>query len=112
MEHTGFHDKEHHSPDCPKCVDEQEVLSETKRFHSSKEVIDYLHSPMSKPTLVKYNFNECLYLDSEGKKTKKCLPPGDALGCRVCPSERKWWEEELLDLPSGGEKDATNNNVR
>lgn len=47
---------------------------------------------------LKYSFNECLYLDGEGKKTKKCLPPGGELGCRVCPSERAWWSEELMAL--------------
>jgi len=49
---------------------------------------------------LKYNFNECLYLDEEGKKTKKCLPPGDDIGCRVCPSAINYWGEELMNLPS------------
>ncbi|GAI76263.1 unnamed protein product [marine sediment metagenome] len=44
-------------------------------------------------------YEDCLYLDDQGKKTKKCLPPGDDIGCRVCPSSRKYAEEELMALP-------------
>jgi len=40
---------------------------------------------------------DCLYLDGNGKKTRKCL---DGLGCRVCPSSTPYWEQELMLLPS------------
>ncbi len=43
-------------------------------------------------------YEDCLYLDDQGKKTKKCLLPDDAIGCRVCPSSRKYWEEEFNEL--------------
>lgn len=42
-------------------------------------------------------YTDCLYIEN-GKKTKKCLSPGDDIGCRVCPSSRKYWEEELMKL--------------
>lgn len=34
-----------------------------------------------------------------GVKTVKCL---DGLGCRVCPSKKAYWEDELMALPSPG----------
>ncbi len=40
---------------------------------------------------------DCLYIEN-GKKTKKCLLSGDDIGCRVCPSSRKYWEEEFEEL--------------
>jgi len=49
-------------------------------------------------------YEDCLFLDGNGKKTKKCLMPGEDIGCRVCPSSKKWWEEELMELPSPGGK--------
>ncbi len=44
-------------------------------------------------------FDDCLYI-VDGEKTKLCLPPGDDLGCRVCPSKINYWHNELMNLPS------------
>lgn len=52
-------------------------------------------------------FKDCLYIEN-GKKVRKCLEPGDSLGCRVCPSSREYWSEELMDLPSPQEKLGAN----
>ena len=46
-------------------------------------------------------FEDCLYLNKEGKKTRKCL--GEAISCRVCPSRTSYWETELMDLPSASD---------
>ena len=45
-------------------------------------------------------FKACLYLNESGEKTKRCLPPGDDIGCRVCPSMIPYWQNELMKLPS------------
>lgn len=56
--------------------------------------------------LEQLDYNDCLYI-VDGKKTRKCIDlVGDELGCRVCPSWRDYWAEELLALPSGGDKVA------
>ena len=47
-------------------------------------------------------YDICLYLEG-GKKTKTCLEQGDDIGCRVCPSKIHYWENELMNLPSGGD---------
>ena len=39
-------------------------------------------------------YTDCLYLDQNGKKTKKCLPTDDPYGCRVCPSAIPYWRQE------------------
>lgn len=44
-------------------------------------------------------YEDCLYLNEKGEKTKKCLEPGDDLGCRVCSSSRDYCSEELMALP-------------
>lgn len=44
-------------------------------------------------------FNDCLYLEN-GKKKVNCLD----LDCRVCPSNTPYWEEDWVNLPSGGTK--------
>ena len=50
-------------------------------------------------------YDECLYLNENGKKTKNCLQNPDGFWCQVCPSiTRKYWEEELMDLPSPSKK--------
>lgn len=46
---------------------------------------------------IKYNYNDCLYMEN-GVKTRKCYEPGDSLGCRVCPSEIRYWEKEFMEL--------------
>ncbi len=40
---------------------------------------------------------DCLYLDSNGRKTVKCLEQ-DGIGCRVCPSRIQYWGKELMEL--------------
>lgn len=48
-------------------------------------------------------YNDCLYLDGQGRKTRKCL---EGMGCRVCPSRIPYGEQELMKLPGPGAKDA------
>ena len=42
-------------------------------------------------------YEDCLYLDEEGKRTRSCLSSGDT-GCRVCPSRIHYWEQEFDEL--------------
>lgn len=42
-------------------------------------------------------YEDCLYLDEEGKRTRSCLSSGDT-GCRVCPSRIRYWEQEFDEL--------------
>lgn len=49
-------------------------------------------------------YDICLYIE-KGVKTRQCLRGDHAvLGCRVCPSKIYYWENELMLLPSGGDK--------
>ena len=43
-------------------------------------------------------YEECLYIEN-GKRTKSCLSNPDGFWCQVCPSSRKYAEEELMALP-------------
>jgi len=43
-------------------------------------------------------YTDCLYLDQDGKKTKKCLPTDDPYGCRVCSSAIPYWRQEWDEL--------------
>ena len=43
-------------------------------------------------------YEDCLYLDAQGKKTVSCLSQGGT-GCRVCPSSIPYWDKELMALP-------------
>ena len=43
-------------------------------------------------------YTDCLYLDQDGKKTKKCLPTADPYGCRVCSSAIPYWRQEWDEL--------------
>lgn len=43
-------------------------------------------------------YNDCLYLNDDGKKTKACLGESNGWWCQVCPSSFCYWENELMDL--------------
>ena len=47
-------------------------------------------------------YEDCLYLDKNGKKTRNCLQNPDGFYCQVCPSNKNYWEDELMNLPSAG----------
>lgn len=64
-----------------------------EQWHQANEKLSVLCS-----NLRGLGYEDCLYLDEEGKKTRKCLSQGDDIGCRVCPSTRKYWEEEFEEL--------------
>ncbi len=51
---------------------------------------------------LKLSYDDCLYLNEKGKKTKLCLSGGDGIGCCVCPCspDKDYWVAELLSLPS------------
>ena len=42
-------------------------------------------------------FHDCLYIEN-GQKTRSCLNNPDGSWCQVCPSSRKYWEEEFDKL--------------
>ena len=73
----------------------QQWKDELERQHVANEFLSLLVLELKES----FNYHQCLYIVG-GKKTKLCLPPGDDIGCRVCSSSRKWWEEELMSLPS------------
>ncbi len=46
-------------------------------------------------------YDVCLYIE-KGVKTRKCLKNiEDDIGCRVCPSKIRYWENELMLLEKG-----------
>ena len=73
----------------------QRWAEEAERWHQANERLSSLCTELK----LKYNFNDCLYIEN-GKKTRGCLTEG--LGCRVCPcsSDKNYWEKELMNLPS------------
>ncbi len=73
--------------------DSEEWKYQMERWRQGNEKLSLLCSELKLR-----GYEDCLYLDDQGKKTKKCLSPGDAIGCRVCPSSRKYWEEEFDKL--------------
>ena len=69
---------------------------EAERWHQANEKLSNLC------TELKYaGFNDCLYIE-DGKKTRGCLTEGE--GCRVCPSSKNYWEQELMSLSSPSKK--------
>jgi len=72
--------------------DAEEWKELLEQWHQANEKLSLLCSELKAR-----GYTDCLYIEN-GKKTKKCLPPGDAIGCRVCPSSRKYWEKELMEL--------------
>ncbi len=77
--------------------DSEEWSRVMDRWHEANEKLSALCTELK----LKYNYNECLYLDDQGRRTKKCLEPSDDLGCRVCPSSTTYLTQELMELPSG-----------
>lgn len=71
----------------------QQWRDEMERWHQANERLSILCTELKAR-----GYNDCLYLDETGKKTRGCLT--DALGCRVCPSGVPYWEKELTALPS------------
>ena len=70
----------------------QEWRDELERWHQANEKLSGLCRELKLR-----NYNDCLYLNKDGKKIKRCL---GGLGCRVCPSSYPYWEQELMELPS------------
>lgn len=42
-------------------------------------------------------YEDCLYIE-KGKRMRSCLSNPDGFWCQVCPSTRKYWEEEFKEL--------------
>ena len=72
----------------------EEWTEQLERWHQANEKLSLLCTELKLR-----GYSDCLYMEN-GKKTRKCLEPGDDIGCRVCPSSREWWAEELMSLPS------------
>jgi len=76
-------------------LDGEEKNRELERWHQANEKLSGLCTELTMT-----GHTQCLYIDSEGKKNKLCLEPGDQLGCRVCPSLYPHWSDELMALSS------------
>ena len=74
--------------------DSEEWSQAMDRWHEANERLSSLCTQLKLS-----EYETCLYLNEKGEKIKKCLEPGDALGCRVCPSSRNYPAEELMALP-------------
>jgi len=67
-----------------------------------KDLVEQWHQANEKLSLLcielkARGYTDCLYIEN-GKKIKKCLSPGDDIGCRVCPSRIPYWEQEFATL--------------
>ena len=71
----------------------QQWKDELERWHQANERLSILCTQLKS-----MGYDDCLYLDKDGKKAKSCLDEG--IGCRVCPSRIPYWEKELMSLPS------------
>ena len=70
----------------------EEWATQFERWHQANEKLSLLCTELKLK-----GYEDCLYMEN-GKKIKKCLEPGESLGCRVCPSSRAYWAEELMSL--------------
>jgi len=77
-------------------MEPEEREREKDRWQEANEKLSVLCSELRAMV-----YEDCLYLDGQGKKKVRCLRPG--IGCRVCPSKIPYWEQELVELPSGGD---------
>ena len=75
---------------------QEEWASQFERWHKANELLSALCTQLET-----MGYEDCLYMEN-GKKVKKCLEPGEIIGCRVCPSKIPYWEKELMDLPGAG----------
>ena len=70
----------------------EEWRKQMERWHLANERLSTLCTELKLR-----GYSDCLYMEN-GKKTRKCLEPGDSLGCRVCPSSTPYWEKEFTEL--------------
>ena len=72
----------------------EEWATQFERWHQANEKLSLLCTELKLK-----GYEDCLYLEN-GKKVKKCLEPGESLGCRVCPcgSNKTYWQDELMSL--------------
>jgi hypothetical protein len=72
-----------------KNMEGQQWNEEMERWHQASSKLSTLCTQLKL-----LGYEDCLYLDNDGKKTKKCLE--GTLGCLVCPSKFPYWEKELF----------------
>lgn len=70
----------------------QEWKDEFEKWHLANEKLSLLCSQLKG-----MGYTDCLYIVN-GKKIKKCLEPGEQIGCRVCPSAYPYWDKEFSEL--------------
>lgn len=64
-------------------------------------------------TALKVWYEDCLYIDKEGKKTKKCLGTfANDFFCYVCPSKKEYWWDEMYSLPRGKQNEKNESEVQ
>lgn len=68
----------------------EEWSYQMERWHQGNEKLSLLRTELKM-----LGYEDCLYLDDQGKKIKKCL---EGMGCRVCPSRIPYWEQEFSEL--------------
>lgn len=70
-------------------VGEEGQKGELERWDKAMELLMDLCGELQN----RHNYTDCLYLNEDGRKTRKCV---DERGffCMVCPSARKYWMEE------------------
>lgn len=81
-----------------KLMDGEQRKLELERWHQANEKLSMLEHKLRL-----LGFDDCMYLDEHGVKTRKCLE--NAIGCRVCPSITPYWEKELMSLPSASKEE-------
>ena len=69
--------------------DEEGRQREMNRWDKANRLLDALCMEL----MYRFNFRDCLYLDSNGHKTKPCVRQ-DGFCCFVCPSETPYWRRE------------------
>lgn len=76
-----------------KIVDKEQCNEEIERWHQASLKLSGFCTQLES-----LGYRDCLYINETGKKIVKC---GFAdIGCRVCPSVREYWAEELFALSS------------
>lgn len=69
--------------------DSKKWSDEMDRWTEAKEKLSLLCSELK----VK-GYEDCLYIDADGKRSKNCLNNPNGFWCQVCPSRYRYWEED------------------
>ena len=82
---------------CDMCLKKEQWERETDKWHEASHKLNNLCFELQLK-----GYRDCLYIEN-GVKMRTCLSQ-EGFGCRVCPSDKNYWETELMSLSSPSKK--------